>query len=64
VLGIVDINPKKHGKFVAGAGQPIIKPEQLRDTAPSTVVIMNPAYQEEIRAHLSELGLYPEVLVA
>ena len=64
VSAIVDINPKKRGKFVAGTGQPIVAPEQLRESPPSTVVIMNPVYRDEIAAQLEELGLRPQLLVA
>jgi 2-polyprenyl-3-methyl-5-hydroxy-6-metoxy-1,4-benzoquinol methylase len=64
VSAIVDINPKKHGKFVAGTGQAIISPDELTGSRPSTVVIMNPAYRTEIGAKLSELGLEPRLLIA
>ena len=64
VSAIVDINPKKRGKFVAGTGQPIIAPEELIESRPSTVVIMNPAYRTEVAAVLSELGLKPRLLIA
>jgi SAM-dependent methyltransferase len=64
VAAIVDINPKKRGKFVAGAGQPILPPEQLAESPPSTVVIMNPAYRTEIAACLEELGIEARLLVA
>jgi hypothetical protein len=64
VDAIVDINPKKHGKFVAGTGQPIVAPEQLRDTPPSTVVIMNSAYESEIADKLAELDIRARLLVA
>jgi SAM-dependent methyltransferase len=64
VSAIVDINPKKRGKFVAGTGQPIIAPEELTESRPSTVVIMNPAYRTEVAAKLAELGLEPRLLIA
>lgn len=64
VAAIVDINPKKRGKFVAGTGQPIVAPEQLERSRPSVVVIMNPAYQREIAATLESLGIEAKLLVA
>lgn len=64
VSAIVDINPKKRGKFVAGTGQPILAPDQLTEDPPATVVIMNPVYRDEIAAQLGELGLGPRLLVA
>lgn len=64
VSAIVDINPKKRGKFVAGTGQPIVAPERLAARPPATVVIMNPVYETEIAAQLRELGLDPQLVVA
>jgi hypothetical protein len=64
VKAIVDINPKKRGKFVAGTGQPIVAPEDLIGIEPATVVIMNPVYRSEIAAQLEQLGLKPRLLVA
>jgi SAM-dependent methyltransferase len=64
VSAIVDINPKKRGKFVAGTGQPILAPEQLQENPPLTVVIMNPVYRAEIATTLDALGIEPRLLVA
>jgi len=64
VAAIVDINPKKRGKFVAGTGQPILAPEQLAENPPLTVVIMNPVYRAEIATTLDALGIEPRLLVA
>jgi hypothetical protein len=61
VEAAVDINPHRQGRFMPGSGQPIIAPEVLADLQPATVVVMNPAYQEEIRAQLAELGLDPRI---
>jgi SAM-dependent methyltransferase len=64
VAAIVDINPKKRGKFVAGTAQPIVAPEQLAENPPFTVVIMNPVYRTEIATCLDELGIEPRLFVA
>ncbi|MBX3357070.1 MAG: methyltransferase domain-containing protein [Phycisphaeraceae bacterium] len=61
---IVDINPRKHGCFVAGTGQQIVAPEALREIRPAVVVIMNPAYRDEIASQLRSLGVDAEVMVA
>ena len=53
----VDINPYKHGKFMAGTGQEIVGPEFLREYQPGMVVAMNPIYREEIGAELDRLGV-------
>jgi hypothetical protein len=60
----VDLNPKKHGMFIAGTGQPIVAPASLKDAPPDLVIVMNPVYAGEIRGTLSELGLAPELIVA
>lgn len=57
VAWVVDINPRKHGKFVAGTGQPVVPPEYLREARPDVVLVMNPAYMDEIAAHLGKLGV-------
>lgn len=60
---VVDVNPAKHGMFVPGTGQEIVPPERLQDVAPELVIVMNPAYADEIRDHLARLGVAAEVAV-
>ncbi len=57
---VIDINPRKHGMFVAGAGQRIVPPSFLREYKPDVVLIMNRNYAEEIAGMVSEMGLEPE----
>jgi SAM-dependent methyltransferase len=59
---VVDINPHRHGKYLAGSGIQIESPEFLQRYKPDTVVIMNPIYTEEIRKDLNTLGLNPHLL--
>lgn len=61
---IVDINPRKQGKFVGGTGQEIVAPEFLSAYQPDFVIIMNANYREEIGRTLGELGVAAEILVA
>jgi SAM-dependent methyltransferase len=58
----VDINPHRHGQFMATTGQEIIGPDRLQQHRPDVVVIMNPIYRQEIEADLRKRGLEPEVL--
>ncbi len=53
----VDINPTKHGFYMAGTGQEIVGPEFLAEYRPDLVVAMNPIYIDEIRADLDRMGL-------
>jgi Methyltransferase domain/C-methyltransferase C-terminal domain len=59
---IVDINPHKWGKFLAGSGWEIQSPDALKDARPDAVIIMNSIYTEEIRNELAARGLKPELL--
>jgi hypothetical protein len=59
---IVDINPHKHGKFLAGSGWEIASPDALTALRPDAVIIMNSIYTEEIRHELATRGLQPELL--
>jgi len=61
---VVDINSRKQGKYVAGTGQKIISPEQLKVIKPDIVILMNPIYKEEISDHLEKIGLNCEIIVA
>jgi hypothetical protein len=58
---VVDINPYRHGMFMAGTGQEIISPEDLVVDPPDQVIIMNPIYRDEIRRTLEKLGLAPDL---
>jgi SAM-dependent methyltransferase len=53
----VDVNPRKQGTFLAGSGQRIVAPEALVEYRPGLVVVMNPIYEDEIRAQLRRLGV-------
>jgi len=59
---VVDINPHRQGKHMAGTGHPIVAPEDLVAERPDVVIAMNAAYREEIGASLDALGLHPELL--
>ena len=61
---IIDQNPAKIGKFVAGSGQQIQSPDFLAEYRPDMVIVMNPLYRDEIAQRLSGMGLTPEVVVA
>lgn len=62
VEAAVDINPHKHGTFMAGTGHPVVSPQDVVDIAPELVVVMNPVYLEEIGRDLDNLGVSTEVV--
>jgi SAM-dependent methyltransferase len=61
IAGVVDINPHKQGKFLAGSGLEVMAPERLPELDTGLVVIMNPIYVGEISAMIDTLGLAPEI---
>lgn len=63
IQSVVDLNPRKQGRFLPGTGHRVLSPEQLGSTGADVVVIMNGAYEAEIRRDLASLGLSPEVAV-
>ena len=58
----VDVNPHKHGTFLAGTGQEIVPPDFLRSYRPDLVFIMNPVYRSEIHAKLQEMGVTADLI--
>jgi methyltransferase family protein/C-methyltransferase-like protein len=62
IVGAVDVNPAKHGMFMPGTGHEIVAPKKLVDLQPGIVIVMNPAYTEEIRRDLAGLGVGARVL--
>ena len=59
---IVDINPRRHGKFIPGTGKEIVAPEFLKQYTPDTVVVMNPIYCNEIEKMMADMGLTAEFI--
>jgi SAM-dependent methyltransferase len=59
---IVDVNPFKQGRFMAGTGHPIVGPQDLPDCPPDVVIVMNSIYQDEIACTLHDLGVHPEIV--
>jgi hypothetical protein len=54
---VVDLNPHKHDKYVAGTGQRVVSPEFLRKLRPTDVIVMNPIYENEVAGSVQALGL-------
>jgi C-methyltransferase-like protein len=62
LTAVVDINPHKHGKFLAGSGLEIVGPEALKGLRPDVVLLMNSIYTEEVRNELNSHGLKPTIV--
>ena len=61
-LTVVDSNPRKQGRFVAGTGHRILPPEALQWQAPKSVLVMNPEYVREIETELESMGVAATVI--
>jgi SAM-dependent methyltransferase len=61
---VVDINPRKQGMYVSGTGQQIMPPAFLQSYRPDVIILTNPIYEDEIRAHTRSLGLAPTFVTA
>ena len=61
---VIDINPNKHGRYVAGSGLPIVAPEYLNSHPVDFIIVMNPLYGPEIRRSISEMQLNAELIYA
>ena len=58
----VDINPHKHGTFMAGTGQEIVAPADLQVYQPDLVIAMNPIYKTEIQTALDQLKVAAQII--
>lgn len=63
IEAVVDINPRKQGRFIAGTGHPYVSPSTLAESKPDVVLVMNSIYRDEISAMLAEMGLSPEIML-
>jgi hypothetical protein len=61
ILSVVDIHPRKQGCYLPGSGHDVISPARLISLSPDNVIVMNPAYLNEIRITLNELGIAPHI---
>jgi SAM-dependent methyltransferase len=61
---VVDVNPRKHGKHIAGSGQLIVSPSRLAALQPTTVILMNDIYRREVEEALAALDVRARVLTA
>jgi hypothetical protein len=61
---VVDLNPRKWGRFLPVTAHEVSSPESLVPLKPTAVIITNPAYRGEIGAQLESMGISAEILVA
>ncbi len=64
LAAVVDLNPRKWGRYLPVTGHRVDPPTTLTELQPTAVIITNPAYRIEIADQLAELGVTAEILVA
>lgn len=57
----VDLNTAKQNRFLPISGIQVVSPEAAMERGVDTIIIMNPNYEDEIRAITAELGWTPEL---
>lgn len=61
---VVDINPRKAGRFIPGTGQKIVTPEEMRAYSPDVIVVMNREYGPEIQSMVGSMRLRADLMPA
>jgi hypothetical protein len=64
LAAVVDVNPRKWGRYLPVTAHRVAAPEILADLRPTAVIITNPSYRIEIAAQLERLGVRAELLAA
>lgn len=57
IAAIVDINPRKRGRYVPMTGHRVVAPGDLATIRPVAVVLLNPIYRAEVAATLDTVGI-------
>ena len=63
IATVVDANPRKWHRYLPQVGHEIVAPREIATRSVQSVLVMNPAYQSEIRDALRQSGAGAEVLV-
>lgn len=54
---VIDINPKRQGKFLPLTGQQVVPPEFIHEYKPDVVIITNSTFEQEIKEQVSSMGM-------
>jgi len=52
----IDLNPRKAGRYMPASAVPVTTPDDPRVMEAAVVLVMNPIYEDEIRASLEAMG--------
>lgn len=61
---VIDINQEKQGKFIPITSQEVVSPSILKRFPKTTVIIMNPAYQKEMKNMARKYGFQGKFIIA
>ena len=64
LAAVVDVNPRKWGRYLPVTAHRVDSPETLTRLRPEAVIITNPSYRTEIAEELRRLGIEAELLIA
>jgi SAM-dependent methyltransferase len=64
LAAVVDVNPRKWGRYLPVTAHRVDRPESLAEVRPTAVIITNPAYHKEISDQLRNMGVPAEIMVA
>jgi hypothetical protein len=64
LAAVVDVNPRKWGRYLPITAHRVQAPESLAELRPTTVIITNPSYRAEIAEHLARMGVTADLLAA
>ncbi|WP_287374602.1 hypothetical protein [Mesorhizobium sp.] len=59
IRALVDVNPRKQGRFAPGTGTAVVGPESLRGRPVRSIIVMNPLYRDEVPRRHTSLVLRP-----
>lgn len=62
VTAVIDVNPRKQGRFVPGTGHAVLAPERIADLGLSALLVLNPNYASEISAYVADHKLDARVV--
>ncbi len=61
---LVDLNARKQGRFAPLHGTPVVSPDDLTRQQPSSIIIMNPVYSDEIARAAAAFAPTAELVLA
>lgn len=59
----VDVNPRKHGMYIAGTGHRIEPPQAVASLENPSILLMNPLYEAEVRELLAGMNVRANIEV-